>query len=63
MNVSEANAANTVLRALMNPRGRRTAEQQARLAQDAEFLAHKASGALGSGIRPSEVRRFFGTES
>ena len=49
MNVSEANATNTVLRALMNTRGRRTAVEQARLAQDAEFLAHKASGALGAG--------------
>lgn len=63
MNVSEANATNTVLRALLNPRGRRTPEQQEKLAQDAEFLANKASGALGAGIRPSEVRRFFGTGS
>lgn len=60
MNIAEAQATNTVLRALLNPRGRRTAEQQDRLAADAELLAYKASSALGAGIHPHEIRRFYG---
>ena len=60
MNVSEANATNVVLRALMNPRGRRTPDEEARLGDAAELLAYKARSVLGAGIHPHEVRKWFG---
>lgn len=62
MNITEANATNAVLRALLNPRGQRTPEEQANLARAAELLADRAQHALHAGIAPHEVRRFFGTE-
>lgn len=55
MNITEANAANVVLRYVLDD----TDDSAGRLLEACELLAEKANKALGAGIRPEQVREAF----
>lgn len=56
MTITEANATNTVLRALTHPRANLTEQEQRQLVRDAATLADHAHRVLGAGLSAADVR-------
>ncbi|PKQ20165.1 MAG: hypothetical protein CVT66_06175 [Actinobacteria bacterium HGW-Actinobacteria-6] len=56
MTITEAQATNTVLQALIHPRAELTEEQRRQLVRDAATLADHAQRALGAGLSAKDVR-------